>query len=151
MNREQRRNTVKQLQKKGLTKESAQTFVDRMEYAEQGHDYQLWEGEKVKLNYKRITSYKDWPKLNQKYRDFVEANKNTVLTVEFDDVRRKEASKNKGVTSMCQFAEDASEIKWLFYGVDLLPEPNQTKPKTETELQNEAFMAHVDEVLKEMK
>lgn len=148
MNREQRRQTVKNLQKKGLKRESAETFVERMDFTEHHFNRDVWEGEKVKLNYDRITHYKDWKILRQEYRDFVEANKDTVFTVEFDDIRKKEAEKNKGLSGLCQFAEDTTSVKWLFYAIDLIPEPNQKRPKTETELQNEAFLAHVDEVLK---
>lgn len=151
MNREQRRQTVKNLQKKGLKRESAETFVERMDFTEHSFNRDVWEGEKVKLNYDRITHYKDWKILRQEYKDFVEANKDTVFTVEFDDIRKKEAEKSKGISSLCQFVEDTTPVKWLFYAIDLIPEPNQIKPKTETELQNEAFMAHVDEVLKGMK
>ena len=148
MNREQRRQAVKNLQKKGLKRESAETFVERMDFTEHHFSRDVWEGEKVKLNYDRITHYKDWKILRQEYRDFVEANKDTVFTVEFDDIRKKEAEKNEGLSGLCQFVEDTTPVKWLFYAIDLIPEPNQTRPKTETELQNEAFLAHVDEVLK---
>ncbi len=148
MNREQRRQTIKNLQKKGLKRESAETFVERMDFTEHHFNRDVWEGEKVKLNYDRITHYKDWKILRQEYRDFVEANKDTVFTVEFDDIRKKEAEKNKGLSGLCQFVEDTTPVKWLFYAIDLIPEPNQKRPKTETELQNEAFLAHVDEVLK---
>ena len=148
MNREQRRQTVKNLQKKGLKRESAETIVERMDFTEHHFSRDVWEGEKVKLNYNRITHYKDWKILRQEYKDFVEANKDTVFTVEFDDIRKKEAEKNDGFSGLCQFVEDTTPVKWLFYAIDLIPEPNQKRPKTETELQNEAFLAHVNEVLK---
>ena len=148
MNREQRRQTVKNLQKKGLKRESAETFVERMDFTEHHFSRDVWEGEQVKLNYDRITH---WKILRQEYRDFVEANKDTVFTVEFDDIRKKEAEKNEGLSGLCQFVEDTTPVKWLFYAIDLIPEPNQKCPKTETELQNEAFLAHVDEVTKRLK
>ena len=85
MNREERRNTVKKLQKKGLKRETAETIVERMDFAEHHFSRDVWEGEKVKLNYDRITHYKDWKILRQEYRDFVTTNKDTVFTVEFDE------------------------------------------------------------------
>lgn len=152
MNRAERRNTVKNLQKKGMKRDSARDFVDRVDYAE--HSFaqeEHWEGEKVKLNYDRITSYRDYPKMHQAYKDFVEENKDKVLTVEFDEIRKKEAEKNKGKSSLVQFAEDTNEPKFLFFGVDLIPEPNQIQPKTETELQNEVFINHVNEIMNKME
>ena len=148
MNREQRRQTVKNLQKKGLKRESAETIVERMDFTEHHFSKEKRKKEKNKLNYDRITHYKDWKILRQEYKDFVEANKDTVFTVEFDDIRKKEAEKKNRLSRHCQYVEDTTPVKWLFYAIDLIPEPNQTRPKTETELQNEAFLAHVNEVLK---
>ena len=83
MNREQRRQTVKNFQKKGLKRESAETIVERMDFTEHHFSRDVWEGEKVKLNYNRITHYKDWKILRQEYKDFVEANVPVMTPDEF--------------------------------------------------------------------
>ena len=54
MNREERRAAVKKLTKKGLTKESAITFVKRIDSITT-NPITTWEGEKVTLRLKDIT------------------------------------------------------------------------------------------------
>lgn len=136
MNREQKRVLEKKLKEFGLNKDSIKAFLERGEIAEKG--IKLWEGEKVRLNYMRIISNKDWPKLNPNYRNFVESNKNTIFTVEFDPIKKEKDSFDKD--TLVQFVEDITDPKWLFFVWDLIPEPNQVNPndiKVEINLDDE--------------
>ena len=66
------------------------------------------EGTKVKLNYDSIVNDPNYPKKVQPYKDFVEANKDTVFTVEYD-----EKYKNKPLLVVLK--EDNNEVKWLWH------------------------------------
>ena len=86
----------------------------------------------------RIISNKDWPKLNPNYRNFVESNKNSIFTVEFDPIKKEKDSFDKD--TLVQFVEDTTDPKWLFFVWDLIPEPNQINPndiKVEINLDDE--------------
>ena len=109
MNREQKRQLKKQLSKVSKkTNEPKQrpTFVDRT-------DLSIPEGSKVKLNIERITKRKDYSRMRETYKDFVENHKDTVFTVEYDPKHTYEP------VWVC-LAEDTTPIKWLFYIGDLL-------------------------------
>ena len=140
MNRAERRATVKKLTKNGVTRASAETFVKRMNDRTQ-NPVTTWEGEKVKLDYNRISTYPDWPEMRKEYREWVTTHKDDVFTVEFDPVKKKAKSQN--VNKVVQFVEDTTSPKWLFFAGDLIPEPNQEKPKTDYEL----HMADVDNII----
>jgi hypothetical protein len=73
----------------------------------------LIEGEKVKLNYERITSYPTWTNDNPKYKNFVENNLDTIFTVEFEEKQKKDKI-------CCVLKEDTSPVKWIFYECDLI-------------------------------
>jgi hypothetical protein len=70
-------------------------------------------GSKVKLKYDQITSRKDWEKLNQKYKDFVETNKDKEFTVQIDE-------KVHNMYKLVSLEEDTMEPKFLFWVGDLL-------------------------------
>ena len=74
----------------------------------------LQEGDMVKLHLKNIRSSKDYPKLSRKYKEFIQANKDTVFTIERPTGR---LSTWKTVWSL---KEDTSEPKWGFYEQDLV-------------------------------
>ena len=144
MNRADRRAAVKKLTKGGLTRESAQTFVKRMT-DKTSNPVTAWEGEKVKLDYERMISYPDWKQLREDYRNWVTEHKDDVFTVEFDPV--KKAGKAGNVNKVVQLVEDTTSPKWLFFAGDLIPEPNQVKPKTDLE----NYMDTVDDVINSLK
>lgn len=144
MNRADRRAAVKKLTKGGLTRESAQTFVKRMT-DRTSNPVTAWEGEKVKLDYERMISYPDWKQLREDYRNWVTEHKDDVFTVEFDPV--KKAGKVGNVNKVVQLVEDTTSPKWLFFAGDLIPEPNQVKPKTDLE----NYMDTVDDVINSLK
>lgn len=82
--------------------------IKRMANGEVDEDSVIEEGTKVKLNYDSIVSDPNYSKKVQSYKDFVENNKDTVFTVEYD-----EKYKNKPLLVMLK--EDISEVKWLWH------------------------------------
>ena len=101
MNREERRKLEK-LQKK------IKNVLIREE--------RLREGQKVKLNYKKMISHPDWNKnLDENktcYHNWVELHKDDIFTIEYDE------NHQDGIL-VC-FEEDTTEPKWLFYEGDLV-------------------------------
>jgi len=83
-------------------------LVQRMADGEVDEDAVIEEGAKVKLNYDSIVSDPNYPKKVQGYKDFVENNKDTVFTVEYD-----EKYQNKPLLVMLK--EDTNEVKWLWH------------------------------------
>jgi hypothetical protein len=100
MNRETRR-------KLKITKEQADIF-DRLSSGKL-----INAGSKVRLKYDQITSREDWATLNQKYKNFVEANKDNEFTVQIDE-------KIHNMYKLVSLAEDTTEPKFLFWVGDLI-------------------------------
>lgn len=148
MNREERRAAVKKLTKKGLTKESAETFVKRMS-AITTNPVTVWEGEKVILDYNRIITYPDWKQLREEYRNWVTEHKDDVFTVEFDTSKKKNQADD--YNNFVQLAEDETKPKWLFWAGDLIPVEGQTKPDKKTEKLTKEFNEKVARILANMK
>ena len=82
--------------------------IKHMANGEVDEDSVIAEGAKVKLNYDSIIADPNYPKKVQGYKDFVENNKDTIFTVEYD-----EKYKNKPLLVMLK--EDTSEVKWLWH------------------------------------
>lgn len=148
MNREERRAAVKKLIKKGLTKESAITFVKRMDSITT-NPITAWEGEKVTLDYNRIISYPDWKQMREDYRNWVTEHKNDIFTVEFDPLKKERQTAD--YNSLVQFVEDETKPKWLFWAGDLIPVEGQTRPITDKEKLVKEFNEKVDSILAKMK
>ena len=70
---------------------------------------ELPEGTKVKLKAEQILQQKD---LNEKYREWVEVNKDKVFTCEKDSTLPNDSKR-------VVFKEDESNPKWLFHVTDL--------------------------------
>lgn len=68
------------------------------------------DGDKVTLNYKQITSRKDWKRKLPNYKNWVNENKDRVFTI----------SKGEKYNEFVTFKEDTSEEKWLFWVGDLV-------------------------------
>lgn len=68
------------------------------------------DGDKVTLNYKQITSRKDWKRKLPNYKNWVNENKDKVFTVQ----------KEKKYTEFVTLLEDNSEEKWMFWVGDLI-------------------------------
>lgn len=108
MNREERRKEVKRLRKDGMTKKEAKSYVEAVHAV--ADDIQFFSGgEAVKLNVSRIMSHNKINKLEDKYVDFVERNKDSVFHVVMLDKYPD--------GSIVELEEDNT---WLFYGRDLI-------------------------------
>ena len=102
-------------------------FKKLADLAYENKDNVLPEKQKVNLNYKRITSEKDYFKRQKKYRKFLEENKDKVFTVEYD--------RNHPDGKLVCLEEDTTEPKWLFTSYDLIPVPPiLKKPLTKEEV-----------------
>lgn len=136
MNREQKRTFKKEIKKKLNKTSLSDKMKERVEQyitQDQGAS-DLFDGDKVKLNYNRIISYPDFKKMRPEYIEFIESNKETIFTAE----------KYKSLT--VQLQEDTNNPKFLFWPGDLiLVERNKNK----SELEN--YMDEVNEKIKELE
>lgn len=82
--------------------------IKRMANGEVDEDAVIEEGVKVKLNYDGIVNDPNYPKKVQAYKDFVENNKDTIFTVEYDE-------KYKNNPLLVMLKEDTNEVKWLWH------------------------------------
>lgn len=114
MNRDQRRAMEKALRKKGLSKENAKAYVQIMNNAdairlggagEISPPKHIEEGDKIRLDISRVKARKNYGRMAQGYRDFVESAGDTVFTAH---VERE---------NMISLTEDP---RWLFWSGDLI-------------------------------
>lgn len=110
MNREQKRALNK---KKNISTKGARGKINLKKQTIETDDIYIAEGTKVKLNIKRIKEHPEYLKLTDDYRAFVEANENTVFTVEYDKFRKNPS------TLVC-LKEDPTPVKWLFWTGNLI-------------------------------
>ena len=104
MNRAEKRKLAKKLKMKyAELLESLEFKIEDVTVEE------LPEGTKVKLKAEQILQQKD---LNEKYREWVEANKDKVFTCEKDSTLPNDSKR-------VVFKEDESNPKWLFHVTDL--------------------------------
>lgn len=108
MNREQKRNLIRNLKNKNFSKEAANRLVQMQETKKF-----LKEGQKVKLNLKSIKSHPDYNKLTEKYRNWIDENLDKEFTVEYDE-------KYKDNPTLVCLKEDTTYPKWLFWEGDLI-------------------------------
>lgn len=99
MNRKERREFVKRAQKRGIPKKTAEAYAKVREAG------QFKEGDKIKLNLSKIKTNVDYKRMSQKYRDFVEANEDTVFTAHIEK------------QTLVSLAENP---EWLFWGGHLI-------------------------------
>lgn len=96
-----------------LTKKDLSNLFDKMaKLAYENKDAKVFEGQKVKLNYSRIKSEKDYKKKRKSYKDFIEKNKNQIFTVEYDEYHQD--------GNLVCLKEDVTNPKWLFSKYDLI-------------------------------
>ena len=120
MNRKDRRAQTKVLQKTAkISRADAKKLVE-MKYSH----YPLEEGTKVKLNWELIKRHPDWKIQRKDYKEWVEAHKDEVFTVEWDENRKKNDTSDKKFL-VC-LKEDETDPKWLFYSSTLIPLPVAT-------------------------
>ena len=120
MNRKDRRAQIKVLQKTAkISRADAKKLVE-MKYSH----YPLEEGTKVKLNWELIKRHPDWKIQRKDYKEWVEAHKDDVFTVEWDEKRKNNNTSDKKFL-VC-LKEDETNPKWLFYSSTLIPLPVAT-------------------------
>ena len=146
MNRAEKRQLVKTLQTKGLSREQATTYAERTASKTQNLRA-AWEGEKVKLDVAQLMSYKEWKDKtydhNRKaYQEWVLTHAGEVFTVELDPARKGTRQQNLIV----QLQEDATSPKWLFWAGDLIPEREQPLLEQKRREQDEQEQAQKDEM-----
>lgn len=110
MNREQRRRYAKELKKMGANQGEIKRYDDMLKTASN-----FAEGDKVTINYDKITSETGYELRTENYRTFVENNKDTIFTIEYD-----KKFKGSGNQILVTFAEDETKPKWLWYVDDLI-------------------------------
>lgn len=130
MNREQKRELKKKIKKNPSLKKAYESSKDWYENI----NPPLNEGDKVKLNYERITSYPNYAVVMRRiYQAFVEDNKDRIFTVEYDPIKKELNSPN--VKYLVQLAEDESRPKFLFNSTDLIIVERAAVKEEKTELQ----------------
>jgi len=110
MNREQRRQYTKGLKKMGANKNEIMRYNEILKLSTD-----LKEGDKVRLNYEKIINQQGYDKRTEKYRSFIESNKDKIFTVEYDE--KMKSSPNCIFVSLF---EDNTQPKWLWYIDDLI-------------------------------
>ena len=111
MNREQRRRMAKTMQ--NVTDKNPNVAILMMkammdEQIQSNMKPKFLPGDKVKLNYSKIISDKDYSRLVSSRKKFVEENKDTIFTVEYDPRH----TNNPQVVCL---SEDVNDPKWLWF------------------------------------
>lgn len=107
MNKEQKRKYIKKLKDKGFSQKDIDLYVRYKELSETSID--LPEGIKVRLDVGNIKSHPDYPRFTEKYRNWVDSNKDSLFTVEYI----KDGRSNHNVVTL---KED--DFKWRFWTGD---------------------------------
>lgn len=106
MNREFRRNFVKQARKNGVSTKAAENYIDVAKNGTGEHTARqnINNGDLVKINIEAVKARQNYDKMSEKYKEFVDENKDTVFTafVESDN--------------LISFKENRA---WLFWSGDL--------------------------------
>lgn len=111
MNREQRRHMAKTMQ--NITDASPEAAILMMrammdEQIQSNKKPKFVPGDRVKLNYSKIISDKDYVRLVPSRKKFIEENKDAIFTVEYDPRH----TNNPQVVCL---SEDANDPKWLWF------------------------------------
>lgn len=106
---------AKRLKKNGMSVDEAISLAERRMAYEQAEP--LEEGTKVKLNYDLITSAFGYEKRNERYKAFVEENKDKEFTVMYDEKH------NSG--KLVSLQEDETDPRWYWFCGDLIKVNNE--------------------------
>lgn len=111
MNREQKRKFVKDAKKKGVKESEAKAYAEIISNgAGRNTDAQvISEDEKVMLDINAITSRKNYERMSDKYKEFVNGNSDKVFTAHVEH------------QNLISFKE---EPRWLFWSGDLIKVKN---------------------------
>lgn len=111
MNRKQRRHMAKTMRNITDAHPDAAVLMMRAMMNEQMHSNKkpkFSPGDKVKLNYSKIISDPDYDRLVPNRKQFIEENKNSIFTVEYDP-------RHMINPSIVCLAEDTTDPKWLWF------------------------------------
>ena len=119
-NREEARAFEKILRKSGKGKEEIADIIKLSKMLAKAYDSEmlgqyrqnLRDGDMAKLNIDKMRSYPDWDKRQEAYRDFMDANVDSVFTVKLHE--------NYPGSIVRLIDERGSECQWLFSDLDLL-------------------------------
>lgn len=109
MNRQQKRAAAQRLRKnsaKPMSFKEAQRVAQILDQVKQPSG--IVDGDKVTLDYEKITATQHYTGANPAYKEFIEAHKGEIFTA-----KKPENRANKQIFEL---AEDPSEVKWLFWG-----------------------------------
>ena len=112
MNRQQKRAAAQRLRKNSATHLSfkqAQSVAEILDEVRKPSGISV--GDKVVLDYEKITNTQQWSGANPAYREFIDVHKDEVFTAE-----AAPAVEGRVHKQIFQLAEDQSEPKWLFWG-----------------------------------
>lgn len=154
MNRKERRAFDEKLKQAGFSESQRKNINVRLKVRDlnwTANPTTCWEGEKVQIDYDRITAYPDYNELRQEYKDFIESSKNKIFTVEFDAFKKTHDVQNKD--SMVCLVEDETKPKWMFWAGDLIPVKGQIRPvnKSKEQIKLEEYMKEVDAIIEQVK
>ena len=109
MNRKEKRDAVKKLQKVGLKRDAAQTLINQRAAL---NNPTIEDGDKVKLNVDMIMGSKSWERgeFSDGYVEFVRAHVDTVFT----------ARKDENQKYLFTLDEDENDPKWLWFNSSLV-------------------------------
>lgn len=111
INRAGKRAFTKTAKKAGISKGDAEkyVFIVNEGAGTPSPPQEIEEGEKVKLNTELIKARKNYPRMAERYREFVEQNEDTVFTAHVE---------RENMISMVE------ELRWLFWSGDLIKVDN---------------------------
>ncbi|MDD5022427.1 MAG: hypothetical protein PHR82_09925 [Endomicrobiaceae bacterium] len=110
MGREQNRKIAKIAKSKGVPKSVVELYVNMRLHGSPPQT--LKEGDKVKLNISSIKRHPDYPKLTERYHNFIDSHADDIFTVKKDATR-------KDTSALVCLEED--EDGWLFWTGNLIP------------------------------
>lgn len=128
LNREERRSLARKARKKGATAKEAKNYVAIAENLDAikksgtdgtSHAQEISNGDKVKLNIDRIKARKNYSRMLDGYKQFVEENADRVFTANVE---------SKNIITMLE------DRRWLFWSGDLDIVEKKEQPPEEAEV-----------------
>jgi len=104
MNREQKRDFIKKARKRGIDEKYAKAYIQAQESLENDARINIANGDKVTIDVTKIKALKDYEKMNNEYKRFVESSDGVVFTAKVE----------KG-----NFVSLEENPKWLFWAGNL--------------------------------
>lgn len=114
MNRKQKRDFVRQVRKKGVSKSTAEAFIAIQEagLGKPSFPQHIVEGDKVRIDLEKVKARKNHDKMSANYKEFVENNADKVFTAHVER------------PNLISFVEAPA---WLFWSGDLIKVGDENK------------------------